>query len=123
MTVLEKFRAFTDRYSGKKATANYFVESLEESKLLLVTDNQFTQITEGDTDEDDKIVNIPFKSVSMFQYFHEKPKKHPLISSAETLLIKSDKHQIVIACAPYDYNKIVGYTAGKIAMDDAETDV
>jgi len=121
MTVLEKFRAFTDRYSGKKATANYFVESLEESKLLLVTDNQFTLITEGDAGDDDKKVNITFKSVSAFEYFQEKPKDHPLVKSANMVLIKNDKHQIVMACAPYDYNKIVDYTAGKLATD-TETD-
>lgn len=122
MTVLEKFRAFTERYSGKKANANYFLESLEGSKLLLVTDNQFTEITEGADAEDDRTVNITFKSIEKFEYFGEAPKDHPSVNSAQTLLIKNAKHQILIACVPYDYENIVIATDGKLITGDSADD-
>ena len=118
MTQLEKFRAFANRHADKKATAQYFLEDDSTGQLVLVTENRFTHIVEGDDGDD--VSHINFKDASI-EYFVDAPKGHPEVANGHTLWIHAAKAKLTIACLPYDYARILRFTEGKLKENDDES--
>ena len=105
MTVLEAFQNWSNGYLSDKVSAKYFLEDVDRSKIVTFTDKQAKVISEVVDGEDD-IKVIRYADITDIQFFPNSPPDHPHVDKSDTLLIKTDKQTVVVACLSYDYNSI-----------------
>ena len=90
MTVLEEFTSFVNSQMAAIHTAQYSVESLEDGKILIMTEKQFKTVNLAGESE---VLN--FKDVSAVEH------------ADGILTVKGEKKSISITCSAYDYKKIL----------------
>lgn len=121
MTILEKFREFTNRHLGDKHTAKYFLEDVDQSILATFTDKQVKFAVDGDGDDTTKI--IKYKDITKLEFYNERPKDDPIVKSGQTLLIQSAKQTVVISCLTYDWGYIEPIVTAGMTENEENDDV